>query len=241
MDIKHLVGALRAKRNGFAWMALCPAHDDRNPSLAISEKDGKILIHCHAGCDQRAVITELRARGLWERIENPNLVRRIVATYDFTDEAGELLYQVVRYEPKAFHQRRPNGRGGWIWRKGERQVLYHLPEVLEAAIVFVVEGEKDAETLRAHGFVATTNAGGAKAPWLPQYTEALRGREVILIPDNEEPGRRRVLGIARALLGKAAKIIIVELEGVKDVTEWFKAGHGDLELIGEVEGKGVNQ
>jgi putative DNA primase/helicase len=239
MNIKHLVGALDAHRNGSAWMALCPAHDDRNPSLAISEKDGNILIHCHAGCDQRAVIAALRGRGLWERGANPNLVRRIVATYDYTDETGELLYQVVRYEPKAFHQRRPDGHGGWIWRKSECQVLYHLPEVLEAAIVFVVEGEKDAEALRSHGFVATTNAGGAKAPWLPQFTDALRGREVILIPDNDAPGRRRVLAIARALLGKAAKIIILELEGVKDVTEWFEAGHGEVELIAQVEDREV--
>src|ERR1700674_2675030 len=106
MNIKHLVGALDAQRNGSAWLALCPAHDDRNASLAITEKDGKILVHCHAGCNQRAVLAALRANGLWEYGETPILVRRIVATYDYTDEAGEPLYQVVRYEPKAFHQRR---------------------------------------------------------------------------------------------------------------------------------------
>jgi len=88
---------------------------------------------------------------------------------------------------------------------------------------------------------ATTNAGGAEAPWLPQFTEALRGREVILVPDNDKPGRRRVLTIARALLGKAAKIIIVELEGAKDATAWFEAGHSELELIAQVDGEGVNR
>ena len=88
-----------------------------------------------------------------------------------------------------------------------------LPEVLEAPIVLVVEGEKDVETLREHGFVATTNAGGAKAPWLPEFTETLRGREVILLPDADEPGRRRVLAIARSLLDNAVKIVILELEG----------------------------
>jgi DNA primase len=76
---------------------------------------------------------------------------------------------------------------------------------------------------------------------LPQYTEALRGREVILVPDNDEPGRRRVLRIAKALLGKAARIIVLELEGAKDVTEWFEQGHSETYLIAQVEGQEVGQ
>ena len=95
---------------------------------------------------------------------------------------------------------------------------------------FVVEGERDAESLRSYGFVATTNAGGAKAPWLSSYTQTLTGREVILIPDNDDPGRQRVLKIARALLGHAARIIILEIEGAHDVSDWFAAGHSELEL-----------
>jgi len=75
----------------------------------------------------------------------------------------------------------------------------------------LVEGEKDVETLRSHGFVATTNAGGANAHWLAQYTESLRNREVILIPDNDAPSRKRVLNIARALLGKVARLVVLEL------------------------------
>src|ERR1035437_6653721 len=172
-------------------MALCPGHDDHTPSLSIREVDGKILLHCHAGCSQRDAVEALKARGLWEAAPATTWARRIVAAYYYTDAAGELLFQVLRFEPKDFRQRRPDGRGGWIWKKGE-QVLYRLPEVLEAAIVFIVEGERDVETLRAHGFVATTNAGGAKAPWLSSFTESLRGREVILIPDNDPPGRARV-------------------------------------------------
>jgi 5S rRNA maturation endonuclease (ribonuclease M5) len=83
-----------------------------------------------------------------------------------------------------------------------------LPPLLQRSLMRprLVEGEKDVDTLRGHGFVATTNAGGAKAPWLSDFTESLRGREVILIPDNDEPGRARVLTIARALLGKAARL-----------------------------------
>ncbi len=225
-------------------MARCPAHDDRNPSLAIRDHDGRVLVHCHAGCAQADVVNALRARGLWEQAEltTAPTARYIQAVYDYSDEHGELLYQVVRYHPKAFSQRRPDGRGGWTWRKGQRQVLYRLREVLEAPIVFLVEGEKDVETLREWGFVATTNAGGAKAPWLPEYTAALAGREVILIPDNDAPGRHRVATIARALLGHAARVIIVTLDdGSKDITEWFHRGHAELELIAMVEGEEVTR
>src|SRR5688572_14637741 len=148
MTADSITRALKARRSGSCWMAKCPAHDDNNPSLSIREVDAKVLLHCHAGCTQREVIEALKARGVWQpsRVENP----RIVATYDYTDEHGNLLYQIVRYQPKDFKQRRPDGCGGWIWRKGGRQVLYRLPEVLEAPIVFVVEGEQDVETLRQY-------------------------------------------------------------------------------------------
>ena len=240
MTAEFIAHALGARRSGSTWMAKCPAHDDDAPSLAIREVEGKVLLHCHAGCSQRDVLEALRARGLWESAESePG--GRIVATYDYTGERGDLLYQVVRYEPKGFCQRRPDGFGGWIWRKGLRQVLYRLPEVLEAPIVFLVEGEKDAETLRAHGFVATTNAGGCKAPWLRQYTEALRGREVILIPDNDPPGLKRVADIARTLRGKVRRLVILQLEDGKDVAEWFGRGHRELELIAQLDGEEVSR
>lgn len=238
MTCDGIAHGLSARRSGAGWMAKCPAHEDSNPSLSIREDGGKILLRCHAGCAQRDVIEALKARGLWETTSEKAWARRLVATYDYTDAAGELLFQVLRFDPKDFRQRRPDGHGGWIWKKGQ-QVLYHLREVMESPIVFVVEGERDVETLRSWGFVATTNAGGAKAPWLPQFTEALRGREVILIPDNDEPGRRRVLAIARALLGTAARIVVLELEGAKDISDWFAAGHTETELIGHVEGQAV--
>jgi putative DNA primase/helicase len=234
MTTDSIARALKARRSGAGWMAKCPAHDDNNPSLSIREVDGKVLLHCHAGCGQREVIEALKAKGLWpERPRNPR--RQIVMTYDYTDESGNLLYQVVRTQPKGFFQRRPDGEGGWINKKSKRQVLYHLREVIDAAIVFVVEGEKDVETLREHGFVATTSAGGAEAPWLLEFTETLAGREVIVIPDNDKPGRDRAARIARALIGRVTRLVILELEAAKDVTEWFEKGHGELELIESVE------
>lgn len=241
MNFDALTHALEARRSGSAWMARCPAHEDSNPSLSIREVDGKILLHCHGGCRQGAVIDALKARGLWDAAPEKIWAKRIVATYPYVDERGELLYEICRYEPKGFSQRYPNGRGGWTWKKHPRQVLYHLPEVLESPIVFLPEGEKDCETLRAWGFCATCEAGGAKVAWLPTFSESLRGREVILLPDNDQAGRARVLRIARALLGTAARIVILELEGAKDVSDWFAAGHGEAELIAQIEGEAVTQ
>jgi putative DNA primase/helicase len=240
MNAAEIARNLHGRKMPSGWMARCPAHDDHDPSLSLKDADdGRILVKCHAGCPQAAVVGALKAKGLWPDRQPQGRV--IVATYDYRDEAGQLLYQVVRYDPKDFRQRRPDGCGGWIWKKGPHQVLYHLSEVLEASIVFVVEGERDAETLREHGFVATTNAGGAKAPWCPGFTESLREREVILIPDNDEPGRARVLTIARALLGKAARLIVLELEDGKDITDWFVRGHSETELIALVEEQAVSQ
>lgn len=241
MNAAEIARNLHGRKQRSGWMARCPAHEDHDPSLSLKDSDdGRVLVKCHAGCTQTAVIDALKAKGLW-----PEHQRRqdsvIVATYDYRDEAGQLLYQVVRTEPKGFFQRRPDGSGGWINRKGQRQVLYRLREVLEAPIVFCVEGERDVETLRDNGFVATTNAGGADAPWLQQYTEALRGREVVLIPDNDTPGRKRVARIARALLGNVERLVILELEDGKDVTDWFARGHSELELITLLDGEGVSR
>ena len=234
MNGEQIAGRLHGRKSGDGWIARCPAHEDRSPSMSLREVSGKVLVHCHAGCEQRDVVNALESRELWPRSRARNS-GSIVATYDYTDETGQLLYQVVRREPKSFQQRRPDGLGGWIWKKNERQVLYRLIDVIGASIVFVVEGEKDVESLRAHGFVATTNAGGAEAPWLPAFTEALRGREVILIPDNDAPGNKRALRIARALLGQVARLKFLPLPGAKDATDWFARGHSELELISLVE------
>jgi DNA primase len=237
MTAAEISQRLHGRRAGAGYMACCPSHDDRNPSLSLKNENGKILVHCHAGCEQGAVVDALKALGLWpEREEWAG--GRIIAEYMYTDEAGDLLYQICRFEPKDFRPRFPDRAGGWIWKKHPCQVLYHLPEVLVNTIIFVVEGERDVETLRSRGFVATTNAGGAKAPWLPQYTAALRNRKVLIIPDNDRPGWKRALDISRAVLGTAAKIRLIDLpKENKDITDWFEAGHSECELIAMVEGE----
>ena len=156
--------------------------------------------------------------------------RREVATYDYTDEAGKLLFQVVRFEPKDFRQRKPDGHGGWEWKLGDTpRVLYRLPAVLEAVragrTVFVVEGEKDVATLVGWGLDATCNPGGAgKGKWRPEYNESLYGAKVVIIPDADDVGREHAASIARSLAPRARKVQTVELPGAKDASAWAAAG-----------------
>ena len=161
---------------------------------------------------------------------------RIVATYDYNDEEGRLLYQEVRYEPKSFKVRRPDGKGGWIWRLGSvRRVLYNLPDLAKAELgetAYVPEGPKDVDRLAAEGVLATTNALGAKK-WLDEYSESLRGRNVVILPDNDDDGRTHAEQVARSLLGKARTIKVLELPGLPergDVSDWLDAGHTVEEL-----------
>jgi putative DNA primase/helicase len=166
--------------------------------------------------------------------------RRIVATYDYTDADGTLLYQTVRYEPKGFCQRRPDGRGDWIWKNalgGVPRLPYRLPELLSAPTrtLFVVEGEKDVDRMAALGLLATCNACGAEK-WTDALSEHLRGRaRVVLLPDNDAAGRRHGQGVARSVTTVALvpDVRVIELPGLSeggDVSDWFEAGHDSEEL-----------
>jgi hypothetical protein len=144
------------------------------------------------------------------------------------------LYQVVRYEPKAFKQRRPNGNGGWIWNiKGVRRVLYRLPELAKAIAsgrtVYVVEGEKDVDTLRGLGIIATCNPMGAKN-WNREYNESLRGADVILVPDDDNSGYEHIQMVGAELSGGIAKRIRVLRLPSKDTSAWIAAG-GTVEQL----------
>jgi hypothetical protein len=247
MDAPALVAALGGKWHGSYGTARCPAHEDRDPSLSVTDKGGKLLVKCHAGCTQDAVVSALKRLGHWPDGEPPidlgaavsangkapprDAPTRIVETYDYHDEHGELLYQVVRKEPKSFPGRRPNGVNGWIYNlDGVRRVVYRLPEIIRAdrrKTVFVVEGEKDVNRLFDLGLLATCNPHGA-GKWLEAYNEPFRGRHVAILPDNDQQGRAHAALVARNLLPIAARVRIVELPGLPDkgdVSDWLAAGN----------------
>jgi hypothetical protein len=156
--------------------------------------------------------------------------RNVVATYDYCDEAGRVLFQTVRFDPKDFRQRRPGGKGGWIWNiKGVERLLYRLPGLVAsdpAQPVYVPEGEKDVDALRALGLVATCNPMGA-GKWQDHFAGPLRGRHVVVIPDNDDPGRQHARQVAASVAAVAASVKLLELPDLPaggDVSDWLTAG-----------------
>ncbi|MFX1487299.1 MAG: hypothetical protein ACFFBS_09445, partial [Promethearchaeota archaeon] len=156
--------------------------------------------------------------------------------YDYCDEEGQLLFQVVRKQGKKFFQRRPDGKGGWIWDlEGVRRVLYNLSQLINKSdeVVFIVEGEKDADVLIKLGLLATTNSGGADQ-WRQEYNEFLKGREIVILPDNDEPGLKHAKRIAKSLHNVVRSTKLVELPGLipkGDVSDWLTSGHTIDDLL----------
>lgn len=232
----------------WAWTALCPAHEDNRSSLSVGlGDDSRVLLKCHAGCPTEAVVESIgmkMADLMPPREEAPTgkqppPKREVIASYDYTDAEGNLLYQVLRYQPKDFRQRRPKAGGGWEWSlNGTPRVLYRLPDLAAkpGSIVFITEGEKDVDRLRGMGLVATTNVGGA-GKWLPDYTEALRDRLVCILPDNDQPGRDHAHKIAKALHGVATKVKVVVLPDLPpkgDTSDWLDRPGNSKERLLEI-------
>lgn len=238
------------KKSGGSFMARCPAHDDGTASLSISEgKDHPVVLKCHAGCEAIDILAKL---GLtWDDLckprENGTAPKgewtpygEAVAVYDYVDEDGNLLFQVLRTADKKFPQRVPDRTRpkGWRWSLGStRRVLYRLPKVLEAVkdggIIYVVEGEKDVHSLERAGVVATCNPGGTGAGWHDEYSEALRDAIVVIIADKDKPGQAHARKVMASLKGIAAAVEINEAAGdLKDVSDHLAAGHtlADLEV-----------
>src|SRR6266446_8636892 len=233
-----------ARRDGRSWRCLCPAHNDQTPSLSITEKGGKTLFKCRAGCDQGAVLAALRQRGLWA----PNPIEadrgsQIVATYNYCDAEGALRYQVVRLAPKSFFQRRPNGAPDSFINNmdGVEPLPYRLPELIENrdSTVFICEGEKDVDIVADLGLIATCNHGGAGVgKWRPEISHWFVGRDVVILPDNDEVGHKHALDVAQKLESVASRVRILELPGLRhkgDVSDWRAAGgtRAQLEALAE--------
>ena len=225
-----------AKQTAAGWQARCPAHEDRTASLSVSTgKDGRALVHCHAGCTVDAVVVALglTLRDLMPpRAETP----QIVATYGYTDEQGRHLYDVVRFAPKDFRQRPADyeTRGNWKMT-GVRRVPYRL-HTLRRPSVFITEGEKDADALAALGVPATCNPGGA-GNWTADYSTTLSKcgiTRACVVLDNDEPGRKHAEDVARhcQVAGIEARVLTLpDLPPKGDVSDWLAAGGTKAALV----------
>jgi replicative DNA helicase len=214
----------------------CVVHKpDNHPSLSVSLKDGNTLVHCQTGCAQGSVWAELRKmfpepKDSISLPANP-VKREEVAAYDYLDETGALLYQVVRYSPKGFSQRVPDGTGGWTYSlNGVRRVLYRLPELRfardDGQPIYITEGEKDADAIVKAGYFATCSPQGA-GKWQAEYAADLLGvTQAIIVQDKDEPGYLHAVDVAKSLEAVGIPYRVVEAITGKDAYDHLAAGHG---------------
>src|SRR5215472_1424110 len=183
----------------------CPISPHRNFHRCVTIDTAQNIWHCN-DCDKGGSVIDwevlekkitpaeaMRTLGGGSNGTNPPAARpQIVATYDYVDETGKLLFQCVRYLPKGFSQRQPDENGGWVKNiKGVRRVLYRQPEVEKAETICITEGEKDADSLCTLGFAATCNPMGA-GKWRDEYSETLCGKDVLIFGDDDAEGRKHV-------------------------------------------------
>jgi putative DNA primase/helicase len=233
--------------------ARCPfpghTNDDKSPSFTFNTENGTYLCH---GCGKKGHAFHFYAKlhGLDTKNDFGKILQnvaddfgipwqerkfKVVKEYDYHDPAGNQLFQVCRMEPKDFRQRQPDGNSGWKWNlKGLAPVLYRLPQVVASPEVILVEGEKDADAVTSLGFCGTTCPMGARK-WKDTYNESLKGKNVILIPDNDVEGREHMMQVGASLNGIVSSLKWLELPDVPnkgDFSDWLLKFH-DTETAAE--------
>jgi RecA-family ATPase len=233
-----------------------PGHSASDRSVTVRDDDAgrDVLVHSFAGDDWKAIKDEWRRIGILPdraddrpapQAQRERAAGRIVATYDYTDAAGVVLFRMERVEPgrngrkKDFKVSHPAGPGRWaMGLNGLEPVPYHLIDIAGARpddLVFVVEGEKKADALAALGLVATCNPFGA-GKWPASFARHLAGRHVVILPDNDAPGRAHADDVAAKIQGAAASVVRVDLPGLPDkgdIVDWLAAG-GTAEALADL-------
>ncbi len=229
------------------WQALCPAHNDKNPSLSISlgEKD-QILLHCFAGCSYAAILEAIglskqdlypcqeefsksKSISKGEPITLSYLEDKFEAVYKYRDAEANLSFLITRSKKKKFtvwHQIAENSFKTGL--NGNAKIPYNLPKVNKALpgdTVFICEGEKDANTLNQAGLLASTTPFGCKGWKKVRDKSCFAGKRIVIIHDLDPAGRKYATDIAMDLLSSALEVRILNLaeSGFKgnDVTDWF--------------------
>ena len=225
--------------------ALCPAHDDKKASLTASRNGEKILFKCQAGCVNNEILQTINMEWNQFFVHSDNSKtpkKKEVCRYRYKNKDSKHAFDVVRFEPKDFRPHRPDGK--WTL-EGVERVPYRLPELLqgvkESKPILLLEGEKDVDSAMAMGLIATTFVGGA-GKWRDEYSEYFRGAEVVLIPDNDDPGLKGMTEIATKLHGIASKIRMLELPGLgprqqkhgKDFSDWIELEGNVKNTLGKI-------
>lgn len=246
--LERLSGVVRVA-GGF--QAKCPCRDDdENPSFSVSEGDGgKVVVYCHAGrCDTNQACTAMgiTMSELYPAKQTKKL--ELVAKYQYLDETGTLLFEKLRYldsstGKKEFRQRKPDGAGGFEYKLGDvPRVLYNLPRVIKAKQegqpIWVVEGEKDVDTLVKMGICATTMPNGA-GTWLPIHTAVLAGAIVEIIADNDDAGLKHAQVVYEELLDAGCDVQVWTCQKGKDFTDHAKSG-GQIDELDLVDLTSIN-
>jgi RecA-family ATPase len=264
LTLQMLARALGGEITGGQVLAPGPGHTAEDRSLSIkldaNSSDGFVVnsfsnddaIVCKDYVRQKVGLPAFKPRrhGIDDAVKHalmtvaaaqkrPQPKAKIVATYDYKDADGALLYQNARHEPKSFHLRMPNGKGAWIDNLDAldgRRVLYRLTELLQYpdASVFVCEGEKDADRVAALNLCATTVACGK---WTDECVQALAGRDVAILQDNDAAGVKKALEAATLLHGVANNVRIVALPDLPDkgdVSDWLDADPRRADKLADV-------
>ena len=237
------------KKAGDGYVARCPAHEDSTASLSIKDKgDEWPLFHCFTGCTFESVREAVEAKGVKREREDrsdyrPAPVPRTVTRrtpYQIRDAAGELLCSHVRLEwsdgGKTFAWQMPNGARKLEGLKVD-DMLYGLEQLSAldpSRVVILTEGEKAAHFLAAWGMPgALGTVCGASSTPSAQALEHLRGRTVLLWPDNDDAGNRHMDRTAKALDGIAAKVRVIHWEAAPpkgDAADWLSTPRTHQEL-----------
>jgi len=253
--LDELEGVKGAGQGKWTATCPCPGHDTPAKHLHVEDAGDKALVTCFPGTHGYAAICAalgFQTLSYGSNGHKPPVAPvsqakaqprgRIVATCDYVGDDSQLLFQTVRYEPKDFRQRRPDGSGGWVWNlDGVPHVLYHLPDVRLAVTygetILICAGEKDADNGLLLGYVATTAPlGEGPEKWLPEHTETLRSATVVIVPDLDDTGRKYGEAVAWALWGVATSVRVLMLpttcdcQLVKDLSDWMAAG-GDRDAF----------
>lgn len=233
----HALGK-KVVRKGDKLDAQCPAHDDRNPSFGVTRGNVRpVVLNCQAGCDPEAIMSALGFA--WTDLGESATASTPPAEYLYVDGKGRPVYKVCRGPNKKFWQQHIDWSGEWVnGIKGITPLPYHLDELVIAAerrrTIWIAEGEKDVDRLRAEGVCATCNSGGA-GNWRSSLDEWFNGADVVIVADNDEPGRKHAEDVKTRLEARGCTVKIVRAAAGKDAFDHFAAGFTIDQFIGEGE------